>query len=127
VNTALKMRYLVVYEAQFMRSFIHVTDMARAFVFALENFTRMEGEIYNVGSESMNYSKAQVCELIRKRVDYYLHYADVGEDPDKRSYEVSYKKLSVLGFRTKVDLECGIDELVRGMPLLDFRTPYSNV
>lgn len=127
VNTAMKMRYLVVYESHFMRSFIHVSDMARAFVFALDNSNRMEGQIYNVGSESMNYSKAQVCELIRKQVDYYLHYADVGEDPDKRHYVVSYKKISDLGYRTQVDLECGIAELVRGMPLLDFRTPYSNV
>lgn len=127
VNTAMKMRYLVVYEAHFMRSFIHVTDMARAFTFALEHADRMEGQIYNVGSESMNFSKAQVCELIRKQVDYYLHYADVGEDPDKRHYVVSYKKINDLGYRTQVDLECGIEELVRGMPLLDFRTPYSNV
>jgi nucleoside-diphosphate-sugar epimerase len=127
VNTAMKMRYLVVYESHFMRSFIHVTDMARAFVFALENASAMEGHIFNVGSESMNCSKAQVCESIRKQVDYYLHYADVGEDPDKRHYVVSYKKISDLGYRTQVSLECGIEELVRGMPLLDFRTPYSNV
>jgi nucleoside-diphosphate-sugar epimerase len=123
----MKMRYLVVYESHFMRSFIHVTDMARAFVFALENADAMESHIFNVGCESMNCSKAQVCESIRKQVDYYLHYADVGEDPDKRHYVVSYKKISDLGYRTQVSLECGIEELVRGMPLLDFRTPYSNV
>jgi nucleoside-diphosphate-sugar epimerase len=126
VNTALKMRYLVVYESHFMRSFIHVTDMARAFLFAIENEQRMRGQIYNVGSESMNYSKGQVCDLIRKKVDYYLHCADVGEDPDKRHYVVSYKKISDLGYHTLVDMEEGIDELVRGMPLLDFKNPYSN-
>ena len=78
VYTALKLRYLVVYEAHFMRTFIHVTDIARSFLFGLDNADRMTGQVYNVGSEQMNYSKSAVCELIQKRFDYYLHYADVG-------------------------------------------------
>jgi nucleoside-diphosphate-sugar epimerase len=127
VFTALKLRYLVVYEKHFMRSFIHVYDMARAFIFAIDNNQRMTGEIYNIGAETMNYSKEQMCELIRTKVDYYIHYAEVGEDPDKRHYVVSYKKVSDLGYHTSINLEEGIDELVRGMEALDIRTPYSNV
>jgi nucleoside-diphosphate-sugar epimerase len=127
VFTALKSRYLVVYEKHFMRSFIHVYDMARAFLFAVDNNRRMIGEIYNVGAETMNYSKEQMCELIRTKVDYYIHYAEVGEDPDKRHYVVSYKKISDLGYRTSISLGEGIDELVRGMEALDVRSPYSNV
>jgi hypothetical protein len=75
----------------------------------------------------MNYSKAEVCELIRQRVDYYLHYADVGEDADKRNYRVCYNKIRSVGFDTIVKLEEGIDELVRGVELLDIRNPHSNV
>ena len=63
----------------------------------------------------------------RTKVDYYVHYADVGEDPDKRHYVVSYRKISDLGYRTSISLEEGIDELVRGMEALDMRSPYSNV
>jgi nucleoside-diphosphate-sugar epimerase len=126
VNTALKFRYLVVYESHFMRSFIHVSDMAFAFLFAIEKGDRMYGQIYNVGSETMNYSKAQVCEMIRKKIDYYLHYAEVGEDPDKRHYVVSYKKISDLGYHTRVSMDEGIDELIRGIELLEMKNPYSN-
>ncbi len=127
VYTAIKMRYLVVYEAQFMRTFIHVHDIARSFQFAIDNAARMRGQVYNVGSEGMNYSKAELCDRIRARVDYYLHYAAVGQDVDKRNYVVSYKKISDLGFRTTVGLEEGIDELVRGVEVLEFKTPYSNL
>lgn len=127
VYTALKLRYLVVYESHFMRTFIHVYDIARAFVFAIENSCRMIGQAFNVGSEAMNFSKVQVCEIIRKRVDYYLHCADIGEDADKRNYVVSYKKINNLGFKTSISLEAGIDELVRALDVVAVKNPYSNV
>jgi nucleoside-diphosphate-sugar epimerase len=127
VYTAIKMRYLVVYEARFMRTFIHVHDIARSFLFAIENSRRMRGQVYNVGSEKMNYSKAEVCEMIRARVDHYLHYADFGQDADKRDYVVSYRKIGDLGFETTISLEQGIDELVRGVEILEFKTPYTNL
>ena len=127
VYTAMTMRYLVVYESSFRRSFIHVTDAARALLFAIEHADRMRGEVYNVGAEHMNYSKAELCEMIRSRVDYYLHYAAIGEDADKRNYVVSYKKITAAGFQTTVGLEEGIHELVRGFGALDVRSPYTNV
>jgi len=127
VYQALKLRYLVVYESHFMRSFIHVFDIARSFLFGIENARQMQGQVYNVGSESMNYSKADVCHKIKEKVDYYLHLADVGEDADKRNYMVSYEKIRSLGFDTSITLEQGIDELVRGLQVLDLPNPYSNV
>ncbi len=127
VYKAVTESYLVVYESHFMRTFIHVHDMARSFLFAIENADRMEGEVYNVGSETMNYSKAEVCEMIKAKVDYYLHYADVGEDVDKRNYTVSYEKFNKLGYRTTIPLEEGIDELVRTMAVVDVHNPHSNV
>ena len=127
VYAAVKVRHLVVYERHFMRSFIHVYDIARSYLFAIDNADRMQGQVYNVGSESMNYSKKQVCEMIRQKVDFYLHYADIGEDADKRNYVVSYKKISSLGYRTTITLEEGIDELVRAVQVLDVKSPYSNV
>ncbi len=127
VHKAVSERYLVVYEPQFMRTFIHVHDIARSFLFAIENAGRMEGEVYNIGSEEMNYSKAEVCKKIQERVPFYLHYANVGEDQDKRNYFVSYEKANQLGFRTTITLEEGIDELVRTMAIVDGGNPYSNV
>jgi len=127
VYTALKMRYLVVYEASFMRSFIHVHDIARSFLFAIENSQQLRGHIYNVGSESMNFSKAEVCDLIQKRVPYYLHFADMDEDCDKRNYVVSYQKIKALGYETTISIEEGIDELARSLEAVDIRNPFSNI
>ena len=127
VFQALTMRYIVVYEADFMRTFIHVYDVARSFVFALEHADQMQGQVYNVGSEKMNYSKKQVCASIGERVDYYLHIADVGKDPDRRNYVVSYQKISSLGYETILGLEQGIDELVQGLQAIEVWNPYTNV
>ena len=123
---AVTQQYLVVYEKHFMRTFVHVHDMGRAFVFALENTSRMKGQVFNIGSERMNYSKQDVCELIKKHVNCYVHYAEIGEDADKRDYIVSYAKINTLGYDTTISLEDGVDELARGMQALSFKSPYSN-
>jgi len=65
--------------------------------------------------------------MIRKRVDYYLHYADMGEDADKRNYRVCYDKIHSLGFETAITLNDGVEELIRGIEVLDVRSPFSNV
>lgn len=127
VNQVITQRYLVVYEARFMRTFIHVVDMAKSILFALENLDAMTGKIYNVGSGKLNYSKQQICEAIREQANYYLHYADVDQDADKRDYVMSYDKIAALGFDTTITIEEGIAELIRGLPLFSVRNPYSNV
>ncbi len=113
VYQAVKLKYLVIYERHFMRTFIHVHDIARSFLFALDHADRMAGQVYNVGSATLNFSKQQLCEMIRSKVDYYLHFAEVGEDQDKRNYCVSYDKINQVGYQTTISLEDGIDELIR--------------
>src|SRR5574341_130028 len=54
VYQAVKVRNLIIYERTFKRTFIHVIDMARSIMFALENGHRMVDNVYNVGSENMN-------------------------------------------------------------------------
>ncbi len=119
--------YLVVYEKRFMRTFIHVQDMARAFTFALENQEAMRGQVFNVGSEKMNCSKEQICKYIEEQVPCYVHYADVGEDADKRDYVVSYDKINCLGYDTSVTIQGGIIELSKAVMAVVQRTPYGNV
>jgi len=127
VYRAARERNLVVYERGHRRSFIHVRDMARAFLFALENLPRMVDEVFNVGSEEMNLSKEEIAFLVREHIDYYLHFADFGRDEDQRNYEVSYAKLRSLGYQTTVSLEEGITGLLGVCAVLERRTPYSNV
>ena len=127
VYQAVRNRNITVYEKSFKRTFIHVQDIVRSFLFAIENFARLKDGVFNVGSEKMNYSKEEIAEQVKKKVDYYLHFAEFGTDEDKRNYEVSYKKIRALGFDTTVSLEDGIDELIKASSLLDIRNEYSNV
>lgn len=126
VYRALKERYLLVYEPHFMRAFVHVRDFARAFMFAAENAGRMIGQIYNLGSESVNLSKGDLAQRIRDKLDFVLQIAETGEDPDKRNYSVDFSKLRALGFETEVGIDEGIEELARAFPLLDIPGPFSN-
>lgn len=124
---AVKAKFAVIYEAHFKRTFIHVYDMARSFLFAIENHDKMIGSVYNMGSEKLNYSKKEVCEIIAKKTGAYFHFAEVGTDEDKRDYEVSFGKIRKLGFDTSVTVEEGIDELVKGLQVVKLNNPYSNV
>ena len=87
----------------------------------------MTNQVYNVGNEKMNYSKEQICDLIKKKTGTYIHYADIGEDADKRNYIVSYEKIRDLGYHTTITVEEGIDELVKALHAVSFHIPYSNV
>jgi nucleoside-diphosphate-sugar epimerase len=120
--------YAVIYESHFMRTFIHVKDIARVFMFAIDNQEKMKDNTYNVGSDTMNFSKKEICELINSKVpNSYFNYADIGEDADKRNYVVSYDKISQLGFNTIIDIDEGIDELIKIAPLVKTYNPYFNV
>lgn len=124
---AIKESYAVVYQSHFLRTFIHVRDIARVFLFAIDK-QQMKDNVYNVGSNDMNFSKKQICDIIQSEVpNAYFNFADVGEDPDKRNYMVSYQKLDKLGFKTTIDLPTGIRELVKTIPLIKTNNPYYNV
>ena len=127
VFRALKEKCLTVYEPNNMRAFIHVRDLARAVLFALDNAERMLGQIYNLGSESLNLRKGELAQRIRRKIDFTLNISDAGEDPDKRNYTVSFSKLRREGYEAAISIEEGIDELVRGLQAIDVMDPFSNI
>jgi nucleoside-diphosphate-sugar epimerase len=127
VYSAVCRNFLLVYEKDFKRTFIHVHDMARSFVFALDHIHKMRDQVYNVGSENMNKSKEEIALLIRDRIDFFLEFASVGTDPDQRNYVVDYSKIRSAGFHTTISIEDGIDELIRGLDVVEVANPYSNV
>lgn len=125
-NKCLRDGYLVVYEKHFMRTFIHVSDIADSFIFAIENIDDMRDNVYNVGSDTMNYSKEDVCKMIAKKTDAFIHFEEIGSDADKRNYVVSYEKIKQLGFSTKVGMQQGIDEIINALKVIDFQDTYVN-
>ncbi|MBF0563670.1 MAG: NAD-dependent epimerase/dehydratase family protein [Nitrospirae bacterium] len=124
---AVKDRFVVVFEGHFKRNYIHIRDVARAFLHGIENFDRMKGEAYNVGLSDANLSKLELCEKIKRYVpDFVCLEAPVGEDPDKRDYIVSNEKIEKTGFKPAHSLDMGIKELVKGYKIIT-NSKYSNV
>ena len=116
VRRALREPLLRVYQPDARRTFCHVRDLARAVRFALQRMDGMAGEVYNVGDERGNLSKREVCALIRARLpEARFDFEASGEDADRRDHTVSYAKLRGLGFRARLGVEQGIDELVRAL------------
>ena len=120
--------YAVIYESHFLRTFIHVRDLARSFVFAIDNQNKMASNVYNVGSNKMNHTKREVCDMINEQIpNAFFHHASIKEDPDKRNYKVSYDKINSLGFDVEVDLKTGIKEIKESVVLLENSLRYRNV
>jgi nucleoside-diphosphate-sugar epimerase len=120
-------RFVVLFEADFKRNYLHVRDGGRAFLHVLANYARMRGNAYNVGLSDVNLSKRELCEVIGKHVpEFTVLTADCGRDPDQRNYIVSNERIEATGFRPSVGLDCGIEELIKGYQVVR-RTQYSNV
>jgi nucleoside-diphosphate-sugar epimerase len=112
-------KFLVLFEEHFRRNFIHIRDVAKAFIFGLKNYDKMKGQPFNVGLSTANISKRQLCEKIKQYVpDLYIHSAPVGEDPDKRDYIVSNEKIESLGWMPEHSLDDGIKELIKGYTII---------
>jgi len=124
---AIHQRYLVVYEKHFRRTFIHVVDIARAMCHMLRVWDSLEHQVFNVGHETLNFTKEDIVLLIKKRVNFLVYFAEFGQDEDKRDYEVDYSRVRATGFETQVDIERGLGELIDGLQLLEIRNPYGNV
>lgn len=114
---ALQDKKLSLYEANFHRTFIHVKDTARAFLFALEHYATMKGKAFNVGDDSMNMTKGEVAARIQKKVPgCVLTLSEDGQDQDKRNYRVSHERIRRLGFRAFLTVDDGIEELLKTIP-----------
>jgi len=115
VYRAVKEGVLVLFEEHFRRNFIHVRDVASAFIFGIEHCETMRGLPFNVGLSSANITKRELAEKIKELVpNLYIHSAAIGEDPDKRDYLVSNERLESLGWEPKHSLGDGIRELICG-------------
>lgn len=127
VHRAVTDGYLVIFEKDFKRNFIHIRDVADCFLHAIANAPPMIGKAYNAGLDDANLSKEELALKIKAHVpNLYIHFAEIGQDPDKRNYIVSNERLRQAGFEAKRSLDDGIRELVAGYRMLG-RHPLKNV
>jgi nucleoside-diphosphate-sugar epimerase len=107
--------YLVLFEQDFKRNFVHVRDVAEGMLHAIAHAGRMAGRPYNLGLDSANLSKGELARKIQEHVpNFYVHAAPIGQDPDKRNYIVSSRRLREAGFEARRSLDDGIRELLKG-------------
>ena len=112
-------KYIVVFEKNFKRNFIHIEDVANAFVFMLHNYDEHKGEVFNVGLSDSNLNKQQLLEKIKLQVPKFaIVYDDYYEDPDKRDYIVSNAKIEATGWKPTWSLDEGIEQLIEAYQMI---------
>jgi nucleoside-diphosphate-sugar epimerase len=120
-------RFIVLFESNFKRNYVHVRDISRVFQHGIEKFDAMKGEIYNVGLSEANVSKKELCSAIQKHLpEFTVIEAQIGKDPDQRNYIVSNEKIEKTGYKATTSLDAGIVELIKGYTMLK-NSKYGNV
>lgn len=119
--------YVVIFEKDFKRNYVHVRDVADCFIHCIDHAEPMIGRPYNLGLNSVNLSKEELALKIKEHIpSFYIHFAPIGSDPDKRNYIVSNQRLREAGFEARRSLEAGIQELLNGYRMLG-RGQFRNV
>jgi len=120
-------RFIVLFEAHFKRNYIHVQDVASAFVHAMKNFDTMKNQAYNVGLSEANLSKMELCLEIQKQIpEFCIMESEIGKDPDQRNYIVSNDKIEKTGFKPAVTIQAAISELIKGYQIIR-RNDFTNL
>ncbi len=119
--------YLVIFEKDFKRNYIHIRDVADCFIHCIRNAKDMIGRAYNVGLDAANLSKEELAFHVKKHVpNLYIHFSEIGADPDKRNYIVSNQRLKEAGFEAKRSIDDGIKELLKGYRMIG-KSAFKNV
>lgn len=127
VYAAMMDGYIVIFEKDFKRNYVHIRDVADCFIHCMNNSKAMIGRPYNVGLDAANLSKEELALKVKEHVPkFYIHFSEVGSDPDKRNYIVSNQRLREAGFEAKRSLDFGISELVKAYTMLK-KTQFGNV
>jgi nucleoside-diphosphate-sugar epimerase len=109
VHAAVTEGFVVIFEKHFKRNYIHIRDVADAFLHCLTHHPQMIGRPFNAGLDDANLSKEELAQKIKAHVpSFYIHFSEVGSDPDKRNYIVSNQRLREAGFAARRSLDEGI-------------------
>ena len=121
---------LVLFQSHFKRNYIHVRDIARTFIHCIENYDKMNNQVYNVGLSDANLNKMELAETIK---NYFPNLViienEFAVDGDNRNYIVSNDKLEATGWKPKYTIEDGIEELMSAyqMIITDNNKKYTNL
>ena len=112
-------RYITLFEHKFVRNFIHIQDVSRAFEYMIDNYYTFNNEIFNLGLSDENITKKQLVEKIQSYIpNTSVNYSDYYVDPDKRDYIVSNEKIEEAGWKPIFTLDDGIKELIQSYKMI---------
>jgi nucleoside-diphosphate-sugar epimerase len=120
---ALKEGVIVLFDSFAKRTFIHIDDAIGCYIFALDNFDIMKGNIYNAGGDHLNYSKLEIAQAIQKHIDFRIIESDV-KDKDLRHFLISYEKIRNLGYEPEKSLDDGVSQMTKIFSYYDYFTHY---
>lgn len=111
--------YLVLFESHFKRNYIHIQDVANAFIFMIENYDRCKNNAYNVGLSDANLNKMELAQTIKKHIpNLVIKEEEFRKDIDQRNYIVSNEKIESLGWKPTKSIDDGIEEILKAIPML---------
>jgi len=121
--------YIVLFEKDFKRNYIHIQDVALTFVYMINDYEKHVGQTFNVGLSDANLTKLELCEKIKEQVpNFVIKYDDFKEDPDKRNYIVSNAKLEATGWKPHYSIESGITELIKAYTIIsNYNKKFTNL
>ncbi|GAB4501987.1 MAG: NAD(P)-dependent oxidoreductase [Anaerolineales bacterium] len=115
-------RELLIYQRGYSRSFVHVRDVVSGLLLGLS----APNSIYNLGSESGNYTKDQLVAFVIKRLpETMVQYKNLTFGGDRRDMPpISFEKIRrELGFKVTLSVDDGVRELVNALRLGLIRNP----
>lgn len=124
VRDALLKGELEIYGPQFWRPYCHVSDIARAVILVLEASRELvSGKTLNVGSNGENYQKGTIAEEVAKLIPVRVATVERAEDP--RDYRVNFDRIAELGFRPRMHLPDGVEEIAAAVRNGLIADPYA--
>lgn len=97
------------------RPMVHVRDTVAAQIFMLTaDADKVNGQIFNVGSDTNNYQIKALAETVAKTVPKDVTIEWYG-DPDHRSYRVAFDKIESLGYKASLVAEDGVAEIIEAL------------
>ena len=115
VRKACQGEHMTLFEGHFKRTFISINDLVRSFAWGIERFDEMKGQVWNVGDETLNHTKLEICETIKRHIPDWTfeNNTTLAHDQDGRNYFVDYTKIRELEFSANETLDQGIQNLIK--------------
>jgi nucleoside-diphosphate-sugar epimerase len=120
-------RTITLFEHTFLRSFIHVRDIASAIVHTIEKWDDVasKGRLFNVSNNDLNFTKGELASMISSKLGTNVCYAEYAKDLDQRNYLMDNDLFYSTGWQPTIGMDETIDELIKVAPMLTQENKYA--